>query len=91
MNWRKIFGIITAIIAFFGLATLIALSANYLGQSAGNPIIRLVGLFACFVVASFVYNLIKGEEPENEVKEKREITSDEISKRLAEKRKEKIQ
>ncbi|MDI6723426.1 MAG: hypothetical protein QMD61_02130 [Methanobacterium sp.] len=91
MNWRKFLGIIVAIIVFFGLATVIALSANYLGQSAGNPIIRIFGLLTCFIVASFVYNLIKGEEPEQEVKEKQGITSDKISKRLAEKRKGKIE
>ncbi|MBI5680991.1 MAG: hypothetical protein HZC47_08865 [Methanobacterium sp.] len=84
MNGRKIFGIIVAIIVFFGLGTVIALLA---GESAGNPIIRLVGLFICFVVASVVYNLMKGEEPEIEIKEKHGVTSEEISKKLEEKRK----
>jgi len=68
---------------FLGLGSIIALSANYFGQSGGNPIMGLVRLFICFVVASMVYNMIKGDAPEVEVKEKQSI-NEEISKKLEE-------
>lgn len=90
MNGRKILGIIAAVFVFFGLGSIIALSVTYLGGSAGDPIVRIVGLFICFVMASFVYYRIKCDEPEPEIKEKQGITSEEISKKLVEKRKERI-
>jgi len=87
MNWRKIIGFIIAIIVFLIMGSIIALSANYFGGSAGDPIVRIVGLFICFMIASMVYYRIKGEETEPENKRKQGITRDEISKRLEEKRK----
>jgi uncharacterized RDD family membrane protein YckC len=86
MNWRKLLGFIMAIFVFIGLVSVIAISVKYIGQEPGNPIIRIVGLFFCFVVASFTYNIIKGPELESEVK-KKGITGAEISKRLEKKRK----
>ncbi|MEN4006487.1 MAG: hypothetical protein PQ964_03925 [Methanobacteriaceae archaeon] len=76
MNFRKFIAILAAIAAFFAVGLLAS-------TVAGNAI----GAFAALIgsiAASFVYNLIKGDEPE--IKEKKGITSKEISKMLAEKR-----
>ena len=59
MGFRNFFAVLAAVIVFMGTGTVIALSVGYIGQSPGNPIIRLMGLFICFVLASMVYNLIK--------------------------------
>jgi len=86
MNLRKLGAIIAAIAAFLAVGSLIALLAdNILGSFT-----RLLVLFGGITAASFAYNLIKGEEPE-EAEEKQGITSEEISKRLEEKRKGRMQ
>lgn len=83
MTLRKFIAILAAIVAFFAAGSLVAIAAdNVLG-----PFTRILVLFAGFIAASFVYNLIKGEEPEPEIKEKQGITSEDISKKLAEMRK----
>lgn len=84
MNWRKFLGIIMAIFAFIGLGAIIALSVKYIGQETGNPLIRIIALFFCFIAASLTYNKIKGPELESEVK--KGLTGAEISEKLAEKR-----
>lgn len=85
MNWRKFLGIIMAIFAFIGLGAIIALSVKYIGQETGNPLIRIIALFFCFIAASLTYNKIKGSELESEVR-KKGLTGAEISEKLAEKR-----
>lgn len=85
MNWRKVIAGIAAILTFIGVIVLIGIVTRnfWPGFSPSkHPIERLLILFISFMMASFIYNLIKGEEPEGEVKEKREITSKEISKKL---------
>jgi hypothetical protein len=82
MNFRKFIAILTAIAAFFAAGSLVAIVAdNFLGDFT-----RILVLFSGFIAASFVYNLIKGEEPEVEINEKQGITSKEISEKLAEMR-----
>jgi len=89
MNFRKFIAILAAIAAFIGIGALIAISVQNIwpGYSfSDHPLERLSLLFICFMIASMVYNMIKGEEVE--VKEKQGISSKEISKKLAEMRKE---
>jgi len=66
MGFRNFFAVLAAVIVFMGTGTVIALSVGYIGQSPGNPIIRLMGLFICFVLASMVYNLIKVDTVEDQ-------------------------
>ncbi len=87
MNWRKVIAGIIGFLTFIGVIVLIGIVVQNIwpGYSfSDHPLERLSLLFICFMIASMVYNLIKGEEPE--VKEKQGITSKEISKMLAEKR-----
>jgi zinc transporter ZupT len=80
MNFRKFIAILAAIAAFPAAGSLVAIVAdNFLGDFT-----RILVLFSGFIAASFVYNLIKGDEPE--IKEKQGITSKEISEKLAEMR-----
>jgi cytosine/uracil/thiamine/allantoin permease len=83
MNFRKFIAILTAIAAFPAAGSLVVMAAiNFLG--IGPPFTIPLFWFTGFIAASFVYNLIKGEEPE--VKEKQGITSKEISEKLEEMR-----
>lgn len=72
---------VAAVVVFIGLGTFIALFVGYIGQSSGNPIIRIIGLFICFVLASVVYNLIKVDTVE---KEKSSVKSEDIASKLDE-------
>ncbi|KAF5067452.1 hypothetical protein [Methanobacterium aggregans] len=89
MGLRNLFAVIGAVIVFIGTGTIIALSAGYLDQSAGNLVIRLLGLFICFILASMVYNLIKIDavEDKNQKKNKKIVTGKNISRKLEEKQK----
>jgi FtsH-binding integral membrane protein len=76
-------------LTFIGVIVLIGIVVqNYWPgfSPSEHPIERLFILFVSGVIALTVYNLIKGEEPEVEVKEKQGITSKEISEKLAEMR-----
>jgi len=87
MNWRKVIAGIIGFLTFIGVIVLIGIVVrNYWPgfSPSEHPIERLLILFVSFVVASMVYNLIKGDEPE-EIKEKG-ITNEEISKKLEEMR-----
>ncbi|MBC7088614.1 MAG: hypothetical protein H5T96_09165 [Tissierellales bacterium] len=87
MNWRKIIAGIVGFLVFIGVIVLIGIVVRnfWPGFSPSeHPIERLLILFVSGVIALTVYNLIKGDEPE-EIKEKG-ITSKEISKKLAERR-----
>jgi len=66
MVLRNFFAAVAAVVVFIGTGTFIALSVGYIGQSPGNPIIRIIGLFICFVLASVVYNLIKVDTVEDQ-------------------------
>ena len=84
---RKFIAVIAGIITFIGTGTLIALGVQniWLGYSfSDHPFERLSLLFISFLVASFVYNLIKGDEPE--VNEGQKMARDKVSKRLEEMR-----
>ncbi|KAF5076438.1 hypothetical protein [Methanobacterium aggregans] len=59
MEFGNFLAAVTAVAVFISTGTVIALSVGYIGQSPENPLIRLIGLFICFVLASMVYNLIK--------------------------------
>jgi len=84
--WRKVIGFIMAVLVFVGVALLIGETLEIMGLSiSANPILRLPMLIVSAGVAGFVYNLIKGEEPE--FNKKQGISSKEISKRLAEMKK----
>ncbi|MBP2046452.1 hypothetical protein [Methanobacterium aggregans] len=87
MGFRNFFAVVAAVVVFVGTGTVIALSVGYIGQSPGNPIIRLGGLFICFVLASMVYNLIKVDavEDKSQNKEKPVVTGKDISRKLEEK------
>ena len=87
MGFRNFFAVLAAVIVFIGTGTVIALSVGYVGQSPGNPIIRIGGLFICFVLASMVYNLIKVDtvEDKSQKKEKSFATGKDIAKKLEEK------
>ncbi len=84
---RKFIAVIAGIITFIGTGSLIAIGVQNIwpGYSfSDHPFERLSLLFISFLVASFVYNLIKGNEPE--VREEHGISSNEISKMLKERR-----
>jgi hypothetical protein len=85
MGSRNFFAVVTAVVVFIGKGTFIALSVGYVGQSSGNPIIRIIGLFICFVLASMVYNLIKADTVGDTVEnEKSSVKSEDISRKLEE-------
>ena len=84
---RKFIGIIAGVITFVGIGSLIIIGVQNIWPDysfSEHPFERISLLFICFSMASWVYNLIKGNEPE--IKEKKGITSKEISKRLEEMR-----
>jgi|GEM_PF-1486782 len=87
MGFRNFFSAVAAVIVFIGTGTVIALSVGYVGQSLGNPIIRIGGLFICFVLASMVYNLIKVDTVEDKIQKKENpvVTGKDISRKLEEK------
>ena len=85
MWFRNFFAVVAAVVVFIGTGTFIALSVGYVGQSSGNPIIRIMGLFICFVVGSVVYNLIKVDTVDDTVEnEKSSVKSEDISRKLEE-------
>jgi len=89
MKSRKSIAYIAGIIAFIGIGTLITIGVQNIwpGYSPSeHPIERLFTLFVSGVIASSIYNMVKGDEPEPEVKGEQGITSNEISKRLEERR-----
>jgi|GEM_PF-987385 len=89
MKSRKLIAYIAGIIAFIGIGTLITIGVQNIwpGYSPSeHPIERLFTLFVSGVIASSIYNMIKGDEPEIEVNENQKITRDEVSKRLEEMR-----
>ena len=87
MGFRNFFAVLAAVTVFIGTGTVIALSVGYIGQSPGNSLIRIMGLFICFVLASMVYNLIKVDTVEDKIqkKEKPVATGKDISRKLEEK------
>ena len=87
MGFRNFFAAVAAVIVFIGTGTVIALSVGYIGQSPGNPLIRLMGLFICFVLASLLYNLIKVDTVEDKIQKKKKpvATGKDISRKLEEK------
>lgn len=88
---RKVFAIVAAVLVWCGVVLGLG---TFFNSVFGNPstnsgffsVLRIFVLLVSFTIASVVYYLIKGEEPEPEIKEKQRITSKEISKKLAEKR-----
>ena len=85
MGFRNFFAVVAAVVVFIGSGTVIALSVGYIGQSPGNLLIRIMGLFICFVLASVVYNLIKVDTVDGTVeKEKSSVKSEDISRKLEE-------
>ncbi|MBC7088611.1 MAG: hypothetical protein H5T96_09150 [Tissierellales bacterium] len=89
MGFRKIIGVIVAVLVFLGVVLCLGnFLESVMGYSAAraNPLLRLPVLFVSFLVASIVYNLIKGDEIEPENKSKTGISSEEISRKLAERR-----
>ena len=88
MGFRNFFAAAAAVAVFISTGTVIALAVSYIGQSPGNPIIRIGGLFICFVLASMVYNLIKVDaiEDQSQKKENPVVTGKDISRKLEEKR-----
>ncbi len=87
MEFRNFLAVVAAVVVFLGTGTVIALSVGYVGQSPGNPIIRIGGLFICFVLASLVYNLIKVDTVEDKIQKKKKpvATGKDISRKLEEK------
>lgn len=84
MNGRKFIAVIAGIGAFFIVGSAIAIAAdNILGSFT-----RILVLFGGFTAASFIYNLIKGEEPEPK---KQGLKNEKISKKLEEGRKKRAQ
>ncbi len=89
MGLRKFIAIVVGIIAFVGTGSLIAIGVQNIWPGyafSDHPFERLSLLFISFLVASSVYNMIKGDEPEPEAKENQGLTSKEISKKLEEMR-----
>ena len=85
---RKTVGVFAGIFTFIGVMVLFAIGIQTLWpnyEPSDHPFDRLIVLTVSTVLASFVYNLIKGEEPE-EPKEVKTYSNKEISRRLAESR-----
>lgn len=88
MNLRKFIAVVAGIFTFIGVMVLFAIGIQTLWpnyEPSDHPFDRLIVLTVSTVLASFVYNLIKGEEPE-EPKEVKTYSNKEISRRLAENR-----
>ncbi|KAF5083390.1 RDD family protein [anaerobic digester metagenome] len=88
MSFRKSVALIAGILTFIGVMVLFAIGIQTLWpnyEPSDNPFDRLIVLTVSTVLASFVYNLIKGEEPE-ESKEVKTYSNKEISRRLAQSR-----
>jgi len=88
MSFRKSVAVIAGIFTFIGVMVLCAIGIQTLWpnyEPSDNPFDRLIVLTVSTVLASFVYNLIKGVEPE-EPEEVKTYSTKEISRRLAESR-----
>jgi hypothetical protein len=88
MNLRKFIAVVAGIFTFIGVMVLFAIGIQTLWpnyEPSDHPFDRLIVLTVSTVLASFVYNLIKGEEPE-EPKDVKTYSNKEISRRLAESR-----
>ena len=93
MGWRNFVGFLVAVISFVCVAVLvIEVLLSLMGYSssdgtAHHPLIRLLGWIIGAIVAVGFYNLIKDPKPEGEeVKNKTPMTSENISRKLEEKR-----
>lgn len=83
MGLRKFVGVVVGVIVFIATGTLITIGVQNIwpGYSPSeHPIERLFTLLVSGVIASTVYNMIKGDEPE--VNENQKIARDEVSRRL---------
>lgn len=88
MGLRKFVAFVVGVFGFLvtGVCIVLGVQSIWPGYSFGDhPIERLILLFICFMIASFVYNLIKGETPQEDL-DKTPVTSEEISRKLEEKR-----
>jgi uncharacterized membrane protein YgaE (UPF0421/DUF939 family) len=93
MGWRNFVGFLVGVVSFVCVAVLvIEVLLSLMGYSssegtAHHPLIRFFGWIIGVIVAVGLYNLIKGPKPEGkEVKNKTPVTSENISRKLEEKR-----